>query len=202
MNIESKTVKVADASIHYLKAGNAPPTIVLLHGISFNAAVWEKSGILADMAAAGYTVYAIDLPGFGASSKWDLPQNEVLAPIMDALGIDQAVLVAPSFSGRFAFPFIIAHPERVCGFVAVGARGIQAHRASLKTLAFPVLAVWGEKDDVVPITNADILAREAPQGRKVIIPQGTHAPYLSDPKRFTAELLRFCATCFAVDNKR
>ena len=201
MHIESNNVEVADASIHFLKAGDAPPTIVLLHGISFNAAIWEKSGILGDVAAAGHTVYAIDLPGFGASSKWDVPQEEVLAPIMGALGIDQAVLVAPSFSGRFAFSFIIAHPERICGFVAVGARGIHSHQAHLKNLSFPILAVWGENDDVVPVTNADLLVREVPNGRKVVIPNGTHAPYLSDPKRFTEELLRFCAACFAVDNK-
>jgi len=196
MNIESHTVSVENASIHFLKSGKGSRTIVFLHGISFNAAVWRKTGILSDVAAAGYCVYAVDLPGFGNSSPWDAPLNTVLKPIMDALGVSAAVLVAPSFSGRCAFPFIIAHPERVRGFVAVGARGIHAHQAGLKTLAFPILAVWGENDDVVPVANADLLMRETPKGRKVIIPGGTHAPYLSDPRRFTKELLRFCRTCF------
>lgn len=53
-------------------------------------------------------------------------------------------------------------------------------------------AVWGENDDLIPLRNADLLVDAVASGKKVIIPGGTHAPYLSDPEPFHRELLDFC----------
>jgi pimeloyl-ACP methyl ester carboxylesterase len=104
--------------------------------------------------------------------------------------------VAASFSGWYAFPVLLEHPEKIRGFVSVASRGIRKYREYLSRLDFPVLAVWGEKDDLIPIQNADLLAASVPNGRKVIIPEGTHAAYLSDPDQFNREILTFAAACF------
>ena len=196
MNIDTNTIQVDEGSIHFLSAGKAANTIVLLHGKSFSAETWRKTGTLGVLGEAGYRAVAIDLPGYGQSAASGKREDQVLGPILDAMGISSAVVVAASFSGWYAFPFILEHPERIRGFVSVASRGIRKYREYLGRLNFPVLAVWGEKDDLVPIENADLLVASVANGKKAVIPEGTHAAYLSDPERFNQEILRFAAACF------
>jgi abhydrolase domain-containing protein 14 len=196
MKILSNTVQVDEGSVHFLSAGDAANTIVLLHGKSFSAETWRKTGTLSALGDAGYRAYAIDLPGYGQSAPSGKREDQILGPILDAMGISSAVVVAASFSGWYAFPFLLEHPEKIRGFVSVASRGIRKYREYLQRVNFPVLALWGEKDDIVPIENADLLAASVPNGKKVVIPEGTHASYLSDPERFNQEILRFAVACF------
>ena len=52
-------------------------------------------------------------------------------------------------------------------------------------------AIWGENDTTVPLGQADLLVNSVKQGRKVVIPDCSHAPSMSAPAAFHAELLRF-----------
>lgn len=196
MTIASHTVPLGPGRLHYLAAGGAERPVLLLHGISFQAEIWRTTDTLRTLAAAGYGVRAADLPGFGGSTPWEHPKGEILGAMVAALALERPVVVAPSFAGRFAFPYILEDPSRVRGFVAVGARGVRKHQDRLGSITCPVLAVWGEADDVVPPSNAALLAGAVPRGRAAVVPAGTHAPYLSDPARFHRELLDFLPDCF------
>jgi pimeloyl-ACP methyl ester carboxylesterase len=108
-------VRVRGARISCLTAGHGPKRAILVHGLGS-----AKSSFYETVAALSpdHTVHAIDLPGFGASSKplssYD-PRffaRHVLR-LMDALAIDRADLVGNSMGGRVALEVGLRAPSRV-----------------------------------------------------------------------------------------
>jgi pimeloyl-ACP methyl ester carboxylesterase len=96
----------------------AGPDVLLLHGLG-----GAKSSFF-DTAAAlskSYRVHALDLPGFGSSSKpATAPYTarwfaETVRETMDALGIARAHVAGNSMGGRVAIELGLRHPERVAG---------------------------------------------------------------------------------------
>ena len=192
MNIQSTTTTIGDGRVHLRTAGAAGGRpVLLLHGASFTSQTWLEIHTIETLADAGYRVVAVDLPGFGQSDSTAMERSAWLGQLLDELKIDRPVIVSPSMSGDFALPFVTEHPERVSGLVAVAPVGIRRVGDKLDRIRCPVLAIWGEQDRTVPFEHADALVQAVSQGRKVILPGGSHAPYMSDPAAFHAELLRF-----------
>lgn len=189
---ESRSVLSGGAAVHYLAAGNAAAQpVVLLHGASFSAQTWHEIGTIQALTAAGYLVFAVDLPGYGESESSSLPPERWLGDLLDALDIAKPVVVSPSMSGQYSLPLVTGEPNRVKGFVAVAPVAITQYKDRLNRIAAPVLAVWGENDRLIPQEQADLLVASAKQGRKVVIAGGSHAPYMSDPAAWHRVLLEF-----------
>ncbi|HEX2397026.1 MAG TPA: alpha/beta fold hydrolase [Solirubrobacteraceae bacterium] len=108
------------------------PDLLLVHGLgATKASFFETAAAL----SRTYRVHAVDLPGFGSSSKpatasYDAAffADNVLA-VMDELGIERARLAGNSLGGRVAIEVGLRAPERVaalallCPAVAFVRRG-------------------------------------------------------------------------------
>jgi pimeloyl-ACP methyl ester carboxylesterase len=109
-------VAAGKARISTLSAGNGSQTAVLIHGLGGN-----KTSFFETVSALSphYTVHAIDLPGFGSSSKptrapYDAPwfARSVLR-FLDAIEADRVHLVGNSMGGRVAIELGLIAPDRV-----------------------------------------------------------------------------------------
>ena len=132
-------VPAGKARISTLSAGKGAETAVLIHGLGgTKSSFYETVSAL----ASDYTVHAIDLPGFGASSKparapYDAAWfARAVVRFLDAMNIKRAHLVGNSLGGRIAIEVGLNAPERV---------------GSLSLLT-PSLA-WRKRREFVPIVK-------------------------------------------------
>ncbi len=108
-----------DTALHCLVAGSGPRPILLLHGFGFTSQVWRR--VLA-FVLDDATVYAPDLRGYGRSPAGTrgtafADQEQDLIELLDALGLERAVLAGHSLSGMMLQGFAAHHPDRIAGLV-------------------------------------------------------------------------------------
>ena len=95
------------------------PDVVCLHGLGATKASFFDTA--AALTRAGYRVHALDLPGFGGSSKpLAAPYSarwfaDTAIEVMDGLDVGRAHLVGNSMGGRVAIEIGLRAPERVAG---------------------------------------------------------------------------------------
>jgi pimeloyl-ACP methyl ester carboxylesterase len=67
------------------------------------------------------------------------------------------------------------------------------YRHRLPEIVCPTLLIWGERDRVVPVRDADIYTELIPGARKAILPDTGHIPMLERPVQFNELLEQFLA---------
>jgi pimeloyl-ACP methyl ester carboxylesterase len=69
-------------------------------------------------------------------------------------------------------------------------------RTSLvSTFAFPSLVVVGEADAIIPVSMAEAIRQQMPQGQLAVIPQAGHMPSVEQPDAFNDVIRQFLARC-------
>ena len=109
-------------ALHYTLTGDGPLTVVLTHGLAAGEAIWRQQ---VAALAPRYRVLTWDLRGHGRSAPNPGPctiedlANDLRA-VLDAAGVDRAVILGHSAGGVVAMRFALDHPARTAGLVLVG----------------------------------------------------------------------------------
>lgn len=121
-----EATQVAGRSITHARLGEGDETVVLVHGFGGDKNSWL---FVQQPLAERYTVYALDLPGHGGSSKDvdDGGLDTLVASVLgflDAVGIDSAHLVGHSLGGAVVTAAAASAPERVRSLTLLAPAGV------------------------------------------------------------------------------
>jgi len=125
---DSRFIDINDITVHYKRIGSGEPVFILLHGFGASTFSWRE--VMAPLSKVG-RVIAYDRPAFGLTERPLTREGEnpytqegniaLLLGLMDAMGIQEAILVGNSAGGTLATAFALAHPERVHALIEVDA---------------------------------------------------------------------------------
>lgn len=176
-------------------------TVVFLHGAAYDATVWDRTGALDALAAAGFRAVAIDLPGKGESEgplTTDSAKAAFLGAVLDNYRPDTGplILVSPSMSGEYTFAYLESPefaPEGDApdGIVFVAPVRANTYDRSEGTSAISVLAVVGANDAGFAGDPNDRLAAQFDDGKAITIDGAGHAAYEDQPEEFNDTLVAF-----------
>jgi len=206
--ITDKRIETKQGPIHAHIAGTGP-AILLAHGVhpSNNWQVWENN--VTALASAGFTVYALDLVGYGESGgettpeRRDYPQQaQAILDLMDAEGLETAIVGGVSWGGMIALEMALTMPQRVDRLILVDSGGAGVFpEEDLAQITCPTLVVWGEDDTVLPPANAAFFGAAIPNSRVEVIsgvteqegvpPWGGHHPMRFKPDEFNSIVTSF-----------
>ncbi len=121
-----ETVQVEGQTVRYLKRGEGGVPAVLIHGFGGDLNNWLFNH---EDLATSRTVYALDLPGHGGSSKkvggGTLDElSELVNSFMNAIGAAKAHLAGHSMGGAVAIKHGLAHPDRTASLTLIASAGL------------------------------------------------------------------------------
>ena len=125
---DSQFIEINGVTVHYKQMGSGEPVFILLHGFGASTFSWRE--VMEPLSAYG-KVIAYDRPAFGLTERilaWEgenpytLENNLLLLlGLMDALAVDEAILVGNSAGGTVTTAFTLVYPERVQALIEVDA---------------------------------------------------------------------------------
>ncbi len=130
--LEEKRVKVGDIEVVYLEGGSGP-TVLMVHGFAGEKEHWTR---FARKLTDHYHVIAVDLPGFGESSRIEglsyapKVQAERVEELRVALGIDTWHLVGNSMGGMIAGAYAQMYPRPTLSLTLIDTGGVKSPEES------------------------------------------------------------------------
>lgn len=147
-----------DVHLAYVDEGKGKETIIFIHGLGTYLRAWEKN---IDALKSDYRVIAVDLPGYGKSSKNPHEGTmtyyaSIIVELMNKLNIENAVLAGHSMGGQISMVTAIQYPNRVKKLVLVAPAGFEEFSEGQKAWFHEVMTLSGVK-----LTPADAISTNA-----------------------------------------
>lgn len=138
MALQEQTITLNGVPVHYWEGGEDMGRVVLLLHSGLTDARLSWSEVMAGLAQ-DYRMIAPDLPGFGKSaalSDMNLTAAcDWIRAFLDALAVDQAVVVGSSFGALYARLFAATYPGYVPALILVNGGSLPRIPPLFRTLA-------------------------------------------------------------------
>jgi pimeloyl-ACP methyl ester carboxylesterase len=128
---EGATVPYGDYQTYYERLGrDSGEPVLMIHGIGGGSSVFQYRSTAPAVAKAGYNVYAIDLLGFGRSSRpairytQDLLVGQIVS-FLETIIQKPTVIVANSLTAAYSVRIAAERPDLVKALVLIGPTGFE-----------------------------------------------------------------------------
>jgi pimeloyl-ACP methyl ester carboxylesterase len=135
------------AEVAYVDEGGGSQTLILVHGLGSYIPAWKRNIM---ELRKHMRVIALDLPGYGKSSKgpWAGSMEFYVATVMelaDSLGLEQFAMGGHSMGGQITLVAALTHPKRVQKLVLAAPAGFEdfhdGEKAWFRDIATPTLTL-------------------------------------------------------------
>ncbi len=122
-----QTIQLGNVELGYIEQGEGPKTILLIHGLGSYARAWTKN---IEVLAETHRVIAVDLPGYGHSSKgyyeYSMSFNaDVLRHLIAELNLGTVTVAGHSMGGQIAMTLALESPDLVDRLILISPAGFE-----------------------------------------------------------------------------
>jgi pimeloyl-ACP methyl ester carboxylesterase len=149
-----------EIDLAYADEGSGDQTILLIHGLGSYLPAWKKN--IAGLKER-YRCIAVDLPGYGKSSK--KPHSgmmefyaDVLAELIDRLELTNVTVAGHSMGGQIGITMAVKYPEKVMKLVLVDPAGFERFSEGEKQWFRDVMTVKLVKETAPQQIRANLMA--------------------------------------------
>lgn len=132
-------IKINNQNIYFQKVGKGKP-LIMLHGWGTDVSTFWP---IVDFLKKDFTLWLIDLPGFGKS---ELPKKvfsisdyaKIIAKFINGGKIIKPAVFGHSYGGKIAIKLSVLFPNLVDKLILEGSSGIKPAKTFFQTLAYPL----------------------------------------------------------------
>ncbi len=126
-NFETQSTTLDSLEISYVKEGDGEKTLLFVHGLSSNSDAWAKN---INTLRKNYTCIALDLPGYGKSSKPEAAYTptyfaEIIYKFIKELDLKNTILIGHSMGGQASIKLATTYPDAIEKLILVAPAGLE-----------------------------------------------------------------------------
>ncbi len=125
---ETKKVALSNGmEVSVMDEGTGPKTLLMVHGLGSYGPAWKKN---IEALQAQYRCVAVDLPGYGKSSKGNYEGSmrffaEVIVELVEKMELENVTLIGHSMGGQISITATLAHPDLFRELILVAPAGFE-----------------------------------------------------------------------------
>ncbi len=184
MNYDNGSVVIGSTGLSYRMEGAGGEKIILIHGLNSHSGTWRKClPVLARHAA----VVAPSMPSHHGKASSELADRyaELVSILCARIGIKRAAVIGNSMGGWVAMRLVSRHRNLISRIVLEDTAGAESEDVgAVERSGIPVLILWGESDNVLPIKIGRELHSKLSRSALSVLPDAGHVPHWERPDEF------------------